>query len=438
MPRVLIVSPHFPPSSTPDMHRVRSLLPYLRGHGWEATVLAVEPEQVGGTEDPWLAEGLPHDVPVHRVKALGLGWARVPGLGTLGFRALPALARAGDRLLSVGGFDLVYFSTTVFEVHMLGPRWKHRFGVPFMMDYQDPWVNDYYREHPEVSPPGGRLKYALADRLHRRMEPHVLRYCAGITSVSPAYPEQLARRYPWLVKLPTLIQPFPGSQRDFDRLGVTQGGNEHFDVADGNIHWVYVGVVIPGMFPALRALFKAINTAFPAQERSRLRIHFLGTSYAPCGLGKHRVIPLASEYGLDDCIDERCDRIPYLDALRCLTTADALLAIGSDDPGYTASKIYPYLLARKPLLAIYRAESSVVSLLREVGGAVCVEQAAQINEDALAEEIAKDWLSQRQFAQLAPLDMAAFQTYTDRSCAAVLCEFFEIFLRSLPDQVVET
>jgi hypothetical protein len=177
------------------MHRVRLLLPYLFQQGIQADVLAVEAGQVAAPLDLWLAAGLPKDVPIHRVRALKLGWAKIPGLGQLSRRALSALRRKGNLLLREGVFDLVYFSTTVFGVHLLGPEWKRKFGVPFVMDYQDPWVNDYYRSHPRVRPPGGRLKYAIMDWLHRRAEPQVLAACSGITSVSAAYPKQLIERY---------------------------------------------------------------------------------------------------------------------------------------------------------------------------------------------------------------------------------------------------
>lgn len=425
MRRVLIVSPHFPPVNAADMHRVRMLLPFFRENGWQAEVLAVSPDQVAIPFDPWLVDGLPEDVPVHRVKALGLGWSHIPGLGTLGLRALWALAKAGEWLLAAGGFDLVYFSTTVFEVHLLGPRWKRKFDVPFVMDYQDPWVNDYYREHPDIVPPGGRLKYSLANALHHWMEPRVLKQCAGITSVSPDYPKQLARRYKWLYNLPNLVQPFPGANRDFARLSDSLVMQRFFDRQAGNIHWAYIGVVVPSMLPVLRALFRAIATEMPIDLRRRLTLHFIGTSYAPKGRAIPQVLPLAHEYGMTDQVREQCDRIPYAEALKCMTDADALLAIGSDDPGYTASKIYPYLLARKPLLAIYNEKSSVVDLIHAVGGAVCVPFSADLKEDALVQDIVHSWLSGARFTKLIPLNDVAFEPYTDRGSAVTLCHFLE-------------
>ncbi len=408
------------------MHRARMLLPFFRENGWQAEVLGVSPDQVAAPFDPWLVAGLPADVPVHRVNALGLGWLRIPGLGTLGLRALPALTMAGDRLLAAGDFDLVFFSTTVFEVHILGPRWKRKFGVPFVMDYQDPWVNDYYAEHREVVPPGGRLKYGLASALHRWMEPRVLQQCAGITSVSPEYPRQLARRYPWFRGVAQLVQAFPGAARDFDRLQPANANSRKArnSFNDGNLHWVYVGRGGADMAKAMRAIFMALRDHAPEMLKQRLKIHLIGTSYAAAGKGAKSLAPLATEFGIGHLVEEDPGRIPYSETLAMLRQADALIVPGSDDAAYTASKIYPYLLAGRPLLAVFHESSTVTDLIRRVRGAVCVTFGDDDADAAVAARIADQWLRQDQYREVLPLDEKAFQPYTDRGCAAELSSFF--------------
>ena len=407
----------------------------------EVEVLAVEAAQVAYPSDSRLLAGLPGDVPVHRVDALGLRWRKLPGLGSIGFRAMRALARRGDALLSERHFDLIYFSTTVFEVHGLGARWKRKFGIPFVMDFQDPWVNDYYREHPEVRPPGGRFKYGLMSLLHRRMEPWVLRQCSGITSVSPAYPAQLARRYPWLEIditdhgtpthgtehfLPARVMPFPGDASELERVIREHTPQTIFKPGNGHIHWVYAGVFIQGMSGALRGLFRALLDHASRDLLDRLRIHFIGTCYAPGG--EPVVLPVAKEFGLEHLVDEKTARIAYTEVLACLRDADALLVLGSNDAGYTASKVYPYLLAKKPLLTVMHEASSVVTLMKQVGGGVCVPFSDASPASETVQMIAEQWLASDRWQGIVALDEVAFRPYTARYQARALTDFFQTII----------
>ena len=423
--RLLLVSPQFPPTNAADAQRLRMLLPHLGAAGCRAEVLAVEPASLAAPLDPWQAEGLPADVPVHRVRGLPLAWSRLPGLGGVPARTLGALDRAGSRLLRRGGFDGVYVSTTAFGLFRLGPRWRRRFGVPFVLDYQDPWVNDFYRQHPAIRPPGGRLKQAVSDRLNRFHEPRVLRHASGITAVSADYGRQIRGRYPWLQTLPELVLPFPGEPADFTRLPDPPPWPLPFDPHDGLLHWVSIGRGGPDLAMALEGLFSAIAGHADPQLRRRLRLHFLGTSYAAAGRGIPSVRPLAERHGLGDCVHEQTDRLPLSQALSCLRAADALLVIGSSDAGYTASKIYPYLLARRPLLAVMHRRSSVVDLLQRCGGGQVVTFDSDDSPGPLAAAIEACWLRQGAHGRVVPLQHAAFAPCTARAQAAELTAFLQ-------------
>ena len=214
--KILIVSPHFPPVNAPDMQRVRLALPHLRGLGWEPTVLAVDPSSVeGAVIDPLLERTYPSDIRVIRVKGLPARFTRWAGIGSLWWRCGRALRRAGDALLAEESFDLVFFSTTQFDVFTLGPRWKRRFGVPYVLDYQDPWVNDYYRDT-HTRPPGGALKFWFSQFTARRREPAVLRDSFGIVSVSRAYGPDLKRRNPWFRADTVQTIPFGSTPGDLE------------------------------------------------------------------------------------------------------------------------------------------------------------------------------------------------------------------------------
>ena len=422
--RALLISPRFPPSSAADCQRLRMLLPHFAAEGCQVEVLAVDPACCDAPLDAWQFEHLPKDVPIHLVRGLSRRWARLPGLGSLEARSFAALAAAGDRLLAGGGFDLVYFSTTAFGCFRLGPRWRRRHGVPFVLDYQDPWVNDHYRLHPQQRPPGGRIKHAVADRLHRLHEPRVLRHCRGYTTVSAAYPEQIQSRYPFATSIPFCLLPFPGSAEDFDHLAAIPPAQLPFDPQDGLLHWVSIGRGGTDLHQALDGLFHALATHAPADLLKRLRLHFLGTSYAPAGQGVATIAPLAARYGLEAIVDEHTDRLPLSLTLASLKAADALLVIGSNDPGYTASKIAPYLLAARPLLALMHRQSAVVELLQRCGGGVVVPFCEQDQTENLAQRIAAAWLDEGHYAQILALDSLAFAPHTAASQARILVQFF--------------
>jgi hypothetical protein len=181
------------------------------------------------------------------------------------------------------------------------------------------------------------------------------------------------------------------------------------------------------MATALRSLFRALNLAFASRPelRTRLRLHFIGTAYAPQGCGQKTVEPLAAEAGLGDIVSEITDRIPYFEALQCLLDAEALVVPGSDDPAYTASKIYPYILARKPLLAVFHEESSVVEILRKTRSGTVVGFQTGETVEAISRRIeATGWMADP--AGRAPAtDWAAFEPYTAREMTRRLCEVFD-------------
>ncbi len=424
MKRLLIVCPFFPPANGADCHRARVLLPHFSGQGWDAEVLAVDPAFLDVPMDPWLVN--PNaTTPIHRCKALSLRWSFLPGLGTLTYRAKTFVKRAGSRLIAARNYDLIYFTTTAFSLMTLGHYWKSRFGVPYVVDYQDPWITNYYREHPDVIPPGGRLKYGIVEWLSRREEPKVVCNCAGFTAVSPDYANQLRARYACF-RAPEIVLPFPGSTDDFERIHSEDVQQTVFDPADGLMHWVSMGVSGPIMFKALNSLFGAIAHGLKSGTLSRnLRLHFIGTSYAPAGKGTKVVQPLAEQFGLGDIVHEQTDRVPYSTALKCLLDANAIIATGSNDATYNASKLLPYLLARKPFLTIFHKDSPASELLTRLRGATCVSFDSNDSSEAIGTRIEKVWIQEKNYDVVRPLDAAALHPYTATGQAQLLCDFFD-------------
>ncbi|MBF0152872.1 MAG: glycosyltransferase [Magnetococcales bacterium] len=365
--RILIVSPNFPPINAPDHHRIRMSLPYLAEWGWQAHILGVNPDFVTGTLDPDLAKTIPPETPITWSRAWPLSVSRHFGLRGLTYRALFHLYRDGLRLLKSQPFQLVYFSTTVFPVMTLGPLWKRRLGIPYILDFQDPWR----RTWPEVLQtrviPGNRLKFLLAHIPPRLLEPWIIRHASHLICNSAAYQETFLRRYPFVRPDDISVLPFGVPTQDFDRVPHLAPPNPFFNPHDGNLNWVSLGASNASMAYGYRVLFTAIREERERHPEAweRVRLHFIGTSYGMGDKAEYTVLPIAREVGLTDMVREHPHRVAYFLGLRILTESNLLLMVGSDDASYSASRTATLLYCRRPILGILREEAPVTGQLRD-------------------------------------------------------------------------
>jgi glycosyltransferase involved in cell wall biosynthesis len=356
--RVLMVTPHFPPDSTAATHRVRLLAPHLPSHGWTPTVLSVRPEDYETRIDPALEALVPDALETLRVRVWPARLTRRLGFGDLGLRSLAGLYGGAARLLGARRYDALFLELPPWYTALIGPPLARRFGVPYVVDYIDPWVSEWGRS--VGGGPGGRPDWrSRASRaVALALEPWAVRQAAAITGVSEGTYADLLRRVPILRGRPHAEIPYGFETDDFRRL---HGAQPFFDPADGQLHLVYLGTLPPLGGETLRAFLRALGRV--RATTTGLRVHFLGTSGRTDGELLRPVAALAAELGVGDLVDEVPERIGYLDALRVLRDASAIVLLGSSEPHYTASRLFPVLLARRPVLAVFHQASSVVDIL---------------------------------------------------------------------------
>lgn len=383
MKRVLIISPSFPPVNAPDMQRIRMSLPYFKDCNWMAEVVCVDQKYINLAKDMLLNESLPTDVPIHRIKALSQKITGKIGLGSIALRSMFFYRKKVSELLKSKKFDLIYFSTTEYPLCILGAYWKKKFGVPYIIDMQDPWHSEYYQNKPKNQQPP---KYWFSYRLNKWLEPLAMKSAAGLISVSQAYIDTLKQRYENARHIPSATIPFGFFGRDMDIADKHQKGftailNPRFK----NI--VYTGRGGFDMHKAITPFFKALKMGLKTEAElfSVLRIHFIGTSYAQGAGAKQTIQPLAEKHALNEQVNEIKSRIGFYHVLSTLQQADALFIPGSDDAQYTASKLYPYISAEKPLLAVFHPQSSAVNILKTCTNALV--HTLDEDENALTQSI---------------------------------------------------
>ncbi len=427
MKKVLVISPNFPPVNAADMQRIRHSLPYFEKMGWEAEVIAVDIECIESySTDELLNKTIPDNIKVHWVKAYDVKKTRKFGLGSLSMRSFFQYRKKGNELLASKKFDLVYFTTTAFHVMALGRYWKQKFGVPFILDIQDPWRNDFYLDKPKDERPP---KFLISYNIDKYLEMYTMKKVDGIISVSQGYVDMFLDRYNYLKKDQFKVIPFGYSIVDFEvaASNIRQCDKINLDESKTNI--VYIGRGGHDMKLALTIFFKGLKQAIDknVEVKENVKCWFIGTSYAIEGQGIKTIQPIAEQLGVGDNVEEVTDRIPFFESLYMLKKAKALFVPGSTDKSYTASKIYQYVLAKRPLLAIFYKNSSIVSILKQAntGTVLTFDDDMEASQD-MADKCEQFIISTINCSKSTyEYDEIAFEKYSARSMTKAQVEFFD-------------
>jgi glycosyltransferase involved in cell wall biosynthesis len=357
-----MMSPHYPPDNSAGAHRTRVLAPYLEMYGWRPTVLTLERAAYEGELDAELGEMAEGRAEVIRASAVSARQTRRFGVGDLGLRSLRGLSTAAHRELARQRYDALFVTTYPVYPALLGPRLRRRFGIPFVLDIQDPWVGAW-----GLTVGGGRngradLKSRLSRAALASIERRVVPHADAVISVSSDLLETLRRSYPALADRPAIELPIGIDPQDLQWVSDHLRPHGLFDPHDGFVHVCYVGTLLPLAHEVLQTLLDAVVQLrlTNAAAARRLRLHFIGTGNQAHDAAPHRVMPLAYARGLGDIVSEHPKRIPFADALRCQQSASAVVVLGSTEGRYTASKIAPALASNRPVMIIAHAQSDAV------------------------------------------------------------------------------
>jgi hypothetical protein len=369
MKKVVIVAPHFVPSNLASVHRARLWSQHLGEFGWEPIVVTTHHRHYEEALDYKLVALVEEKLRVIETPAMPTRPLRL--VGDIGVRAMPFHYRALSKLARAGDMDVLILSIPSNYASLLGPLMHKRFGVPYGIDYNDPWVVEDW--------PPARVKYSKAwasAKLARVLEPIALAHAELITGVAPAYFEGVLARHPRLrSEAVVAAMPYGGSTRDFERLAKLDQKPFVFDPSDGNFHLTYAGTMWPPALAVLDRLLEGVAAlrSIDPESFARLRIHFIGTTLVPGDASKGQVRPYIERHGLSGTVDEHALRISYVDVLTHAQQSSANLILGSTEAHYTPSKAFHLVHARRPMLALLHRESTAASFLREANAASVVE-----------------------------------------------------------------
>jgi glycosyltransferase involved in cell wall biosynthesis len=412
--KILVVSWHFPPANTVGALRVGKLALHLLRRGHDVRVLTVK--------DPPNAMTAPLAFPENRItrarwrdvnapprylsqwlrRVLGGGAKPAPATASHGDSAAPPgdagsrggglmrrLSRlyteisnipdgrigwapyaigAGRKLVGAWRPDVIFASTPPHSTLIPAARLGRGYGVPWIAEYRDRWV-----DNPYYAPPPWRLK------LDRRLEDALIASAHGIVTVTDPWGEDYSRRWDkpvCVVKNGFDPDDFP---LDYPR-----------PVTDPNtLCVVYTGTLYAGHQDP-RPLFRAL--AHLGDDAARVRLRFLG---APAALLRSMI----AETGVAANVEVSA-RLPYRESIRAQMEADVLLLLMPIDSrwhGVCPAKVFEYIAARRPVLLLGLEDGVPGTILRQRQAGVVANDPVKIAAHL------RTWLAEKRAKGAIPL-----------------------------------
>jgi glycosyltransferase involved in cell wall biosynthesis len=347
MKKVIVVSPHFPPSALPPAQRARLLVKNFKKNGYYPYVVTISQKYREDITDDWLVDLAGKDYTLINCKAVPYQITRKLKFGDLGLRAIPYLYFKLKKIIKKEKPDIVIYLVPPWYVLILSPIIKKITKTPYIIDFIDPWVSSGIKRK-------NSLKQKISQKIALYFEKKAVEKASGIISVSEGINNKLKERYPKAKNKPFSAIPY-GVETDDFKMPVNRENNKQKIVR-------YIGAIWSDAHPVLDAFLKAF-----VLSSENLKLEFYGTSYAPKELSKPQLTPFIKKYPqLKNIVSENHLRVSYKKAVELTITSDWLILFGGMEPYYAASKLFGLIASRVPFLAFLHKDSFPAKFLTEI------------------------------------------------------------------------
>jgi glycosyltransferase involved in cell wall biosynthesis len=331
--KVLLITYHFPPSAASGAFRLLGFAQHLPTFGWQPLVVApptlpwepIDPRLMANISESAIVRHVPYPVGAPRLLRVLAQYAVW----------LPRAWSACKRMAEEYQPDAILTSGPPHCVHVLGDWLKRRTGRPWIADFRDPWLSD-----------GSNRPLSWLQRWERRWERRVFANADLVLANAPNARRLYQTVFPG-ANVMTLTNGFDPRPRD--------AGAELRE--DPCVRLLHAGEIYAGRNPA--PLFEALGAL--NRERRAYRLQLLGRCEG------NDVPALMREHGWHEFVVLEGQR-DYHDTLTMMQAADILVLF--DSPGRTIgvpAKLYEYLGAGRPILALAETNGDTANILRSSG-----------------------------------------------------------------------
>lgn len=354
MKKALLIAYHYPPArGSSGLQRTLKYSRYLAECGWQPYVLTVHPRAHPSVGNDQLAE-IPPSVEVRRAFALDTarhlsvrgaypGWLALPDRWMSWY---PAGVLAGLSLIRRHRIDLIWSTYPIATAHKIGHTLARITGKPWVADFRDSMTEADYPPDPKVR------------GVYRALEAKTLRRCARAVFTTPGTLRMYRERYPDVPE---------------QRLQIIENGydEENFLAAQARrartrparpFTLIHSGILYPSERDP-RAFFGALADLKAAGkiDSSRLQVLLRATGHDSVIAG------LIAASGVEDIV-HLAPSVAYEDALAEMLAADGLLLFQASNCNHQIpAKLYEYLRARRPILALTDPAGDTAGVIRTAG-----------------------------------------------------------------------
>lgn len=370
MKKVLVIAYYFPPMGLSGVQRTAKFVKYLPTFHWRPTVLTVVPRYIA--EDQSLLHEIEREgVQIVRTDTLDPTrifrtgeviklppeWLRriLNGISQTIFipdskigwkgRAI----KAAEALLAHEKYDLIFATAPPYTDFLVGVQLKKKFGVPLVIDYRDPWVDN----------PQNFYATPIHKAVHVYLEKKVLHAADKVITINRRMKEKILKRYSFLRYDDVAILPHGFDPEDFQ-----VDGRQGLPRTD-KMRITYSGTFVADRKP--KVFLEGLCRAFRVEPGMRGRIE-------ACFVGMFREenLKLVRKLGLDNDVNV----VGYVDHAECvkyLLASDVLWLTLGDQKGMdvvSTGKLHEYLGARKFILGCVPDGVAKSTILDSEGGMV--------------------------------------------------------------------
>ncbi len=354
--RVLMIAYHYPPlQGSSGIQRTLKFSRYLPESGWEPIILGAHPRAFQASGDAQMDE-IPVSVPVHRPFALDAAkHCAIRGKYPL-LLALPdrwaswwlGAVPEGLRMIRKYRPDAIWSTYPIATAHWIGLTLHRLTGIPWIADFRDPMADE------DVVMTGTQR------RVHEWIERNTILRCTHAVMTTPGALRIYRERYPALPANRFICIPNGFDEENFASAEKLLPNRDA--ASTGPAVLLHSGIVYSSernpthLFMAIAALMHAGKIS--AQT---CRIVLRATQ------NDDALKLMIAEYGVGSIV-QLAPHIPYRQALTEMLTTDGLLILQASNCNHQVpAKLYEYLRAGRPILALTDPAGDTAKTLREAG-----------------------------------------------------------------------